>query len=263
MGNEGSKGKSKSGTTIQGTLNGIRGGPSSSTVTKHMEMAQKTRVLQLKNSGIKKFPENAAELVDILRNIELSQNKLTMLPPFIGDFSQLKQLHLSDNCLESLPEEIGQLNSLEVLNLANNRLTVLPSSFPNLESLRNLDLEGNSFQQFPLSLVKLGDLDLLNLAQNGITEIPDEIASLNVSELNMNRNRLSRISPQIGYCPRLKVLRVEENCLEKTAFTKQILEDSTINIISYAGNLFQDKDFQYLPGYDAYQLRYTATRRKI
>lgn len=58
------------------------------------------------------------------------------------------------------------------------------------------------------------------------------------------------------------MFRVDENCLQKVQFSKEILAESNISLITYAGNLFQDKDFQNLPGYEVYQDRFFATRRK-
>ncbi|CAJ0956075.1 unnamed protein product, partial [Mesorhabditis belari] len=265
MGNEGSKGKPKSGPskTIQGAISEIRGGPSSSTVTKHMEMARKSRILQLKGANLKKVPDNIAELCDVLRNLELSQNRISSIPPFIGHFNQLKQLHLSANNLDSLPDEIGSLNALEVLNLSENSLGALPDSLSNCANLRTLNLDSNEFQRFPNVVISLLNLDILNLAKNKIAELPENIDELNAAEVNLNQNQLASLAPNLSKCPRLKILRVEENCLPKTAFTKALLESSPVSIIAYSGNLFQESDFQSLPGYEDYQLRYTATKRKM
>ncbi|GMS83219.1 hypothetical protein PENTCL1PPCAC_5394 [Pristionchus entomophagus] len=85
-----------------------------------------------------------------------------------------------------------------------------------------------------------------------------------VSELVANQNQLSRLnSAAPTRCERLRTLRVEENCLGKEQFDRHILENSSISLITHAGNFFQDKDFQDLPGYSAYQERYTATRKKM
>lgn len=89
-----------------------------------------------------------------------------------------------------------------------------------------------------------------------------QIKDLKATELNLNRNRLSSLNDNLALCPNLKVFRVDENCLEKRAFTEKILKESTLSLITYNGNLFQDSDFQHLPGYEQYQDRFTATKRK-
>lgn len=62
--------------------------------------------------------------------------------------------------------------------------------------------------------------------------------------------QISQLSDEIAKCPKLKVLRVEENCLEVCAFTPQILRNSQIAILAYEGNLFEPKNFHQLEGYD-------------
>lgn len=78
---------------------GLKSGPSNATVQRHIETAKKSRVLQLKGSGLKKIPDQLQELAEVLRHVDLSNNKLKSIPPSIGNFSSLKQLHLSENVL--------------------------------------------------------------------------------------------------------------------------------------------------------------------
>ncbi|MFH4978211.1 hypothetical protein AB6A40_004920 [Gnathostoma spinigerum] len=241
----------------------LRSGPSSSTMRRHLENATKSRILQLKACGLKAFPEQIETVKDVIRTLDLSENKIKELPLSIGEFSNLKQLHLASNRLSSLPDEIGLLKALEVFNAASNLLTDLPLSFAGLRSLKTLNLSDNKFIKLPVVICHLPSLDTLHLANNFIEELPDEIKDLKASEVNLNQNRLSTLNPNLARCEKLRTLRVEENCLSRTAFTSELLSDSPVSLISYAGNLFQDKDFQNLPGYDKYQTRFTATKRKM
>ncbi|CAB3404372.1 unnamed protein product [Caenorhabditis bovis] len=261
MGNESSKSKSlgESARKIVG-----KSGPSSSTVNKHLEMATKSRILQLKGSGLKKVPEEIEKLADILRNLDLSDNKIRIIPTFIGNFSQLKQLHLANNCIEILPDKIGHLKKLEILNLAGNKLSSLPDTLAGCTELKSIDISSNSFTIFPAAVFTILQFDVLNLDANQLQTLPDEICQLKVIELSMNQNRLQSLNAEnLLKCPRLRTLRVEENCLEKTEFTRELLENSAISRIAYQGNLFQMKEFQDLNGYDTYQERFTATQRKM
>ncbi|VDK73557.1 unnamed protein product [Litomosoides sigmodontis] len=210
MGNDSSKSKLSStaaathGSSGRKKLSlGIKRGPSISVIQRHLETAQKSRVLQLRNCSMKILPEQLQEVCEILRNLDVSQNRIRTLPTFIGSFSNLKQLHLSNNELESLPDEMGVLKKLEV-------------------------------------------------------------KFLKTSELNLNQNRLNSLNAtNLVHCEALRILRLEENCLNKTDFISDFLINSNVSLIAYAGNLFQDKDFQSLPGYEEYQNRYTATKRKM
>lgn len=261
MGNDSSKSKS-----VASSARKLIGqpGPSTSTVNKHLEMATKSRILQLKGTGLKKIPDEIEQLAEVLRNLELSENKIREIPLFIGQFSQLKQLHLSNNCLELLPDEIGSMKKLEILNLAGNRIKALPDTIVGCTDLRTIDVSSNCFKQFPTSIIACLQLDLLNLNANQIETLPDEVSQLKVIELSLNQNRLKSLNAtNLTKAQRLRTLRVDENCLEKSEFTRDLLESSIISVIAYDGNRFQLKEFQDLPGYDAYQERFTATKRKI
>ncbi|UMM19066.1 hypothetical protein L5515_014840 [Caenorhabditis briggsae] len=261
MGNDSSK--SKSVTSNARKLIG-QSGPSTSTVNKHLEMASKSRVLQLKGTGLKKIPDEVEQLAGVLRNLELSENKIREIPVFIGLFSQLKQLHLSNNCLESLPDEIGSMKKLEILNLGGNKIKNLPDTIAGCTDLRTIDVSSNSFSEFPISIIACLQLDILNLNENQIETLPDDVSKLQVIELSLSQNRLKTLnSSNLSKSHRLRTLRVDGNCLEKTEFARDLLESSTVSVITYDGNRFQLKDFQDLPGYDAYQERFTATKRKI
>ncbi|CAI5443330.1 unnamed protein product [Caenorhabditis angaria] len=264
MGNESSKGGS--GKSIGENARKIVGksGPSSSTVNKHLEMASKSRILQLKGSGLKRIPDEVENLAEILRNLELSENKIREIPVFLGKFQNLKQLHLANNCIEAIPDEVGYLKNLEVLNIPGNKLAELPDTIAGCTSLKTLDLSSNSFRVFPKAVFAIMALEFLNLNSNQIENLPDEISDLKVIELSLNQNRLQSLNAaRLILCPRLKTLRVEENCLEKREFTRELLENSEISNITYQGNVFQLKEFQDLQGYEAYQERFTATKRKM
>ena len=67
--------------------------------------------------------------------------------------------------------------------------------------------------------------------------------------------QLSLLSDSLAACPRLKVLRAQENCLPVKAFTPAILRDSNISLLAIEGNLFEMKPFYDMEGYDAVSLR--------
>lgn len=62
--------------------------------------------------------------------------------------------------------------------------------------------------------------------------------------------QISRLSESISQCPRLKVLRLEENCLDVSAFTPKVLKESKIALFSIEGNVFDMKTFHNLEGYE-------------
>ncbi|ETE66888.1 Leucine-rich repeat-containing protein 57 [Ophiophagus hannah] len=229
----------------------------------HLETAQKTGVFQLTGKGLSEFPEDLQKLASNLRTIDLSNNKLESLPSFIGKFSVLKSLALNHNRLTVLPEDLCKLKKLEILHLNNNQLTRLPSSFGQLAALKTLSLSGNKLQTIPVQLCSLHHIDVVDLSRNQIQNIPDTIGELQAIELNLNQNQISQISSQISRCPRLKVLRLEENCLELSVLPQSILSDSQISLLAAEGNLFEIKKLRELDGYDKYMERFTATKKKF
>ncbi|KAI3419719.1 hypothetical protein GPALN_004150 [Globodera pallida] len=223
---------------------------SSSAIRRLLEQAKKSRTLQLKGAGIKSIPPNVVEeLHSALRILALSGNKIRELPPSIGTFSMLKQLYIANNRLTSLPDEIGCLKTLELLDAAGNQLTELPDSLAACNSLTQVNVSSNKLSKFPAVLTRLLRLEVLDLSENAISALPDELTSLNAAHLTK--------------CEQLKIIRLDENCLPKEAFTAELLEQSALTLITHEGNLFAEKEFQALPGYDAYEQRFTATRRRL
>lgn len=62
--------------------------------------------------------------------------------------------------------------------------------------------------------------------------------------------KVSNLPESLADCPRLKVVRLEENCLPITAFGPRIMKDSKISLFSVEGNVFDSKAFHNLEGYE-------------
>nr|XP_046164940.1 leucine-rich repeat-containing protein 57-like [Oncorhynchus gorbuscha] len=229
----------------------------------HLENSQKTGIFQLTGKGLPEFPEELQRLTGNLRTVDLSSNKIEMLPAAIGNFLQMKSLTLNCNKLTSLPDEIGKLKKLETLLLNGNHLTQLPITIGQLKALRTLSLSGNKFREFPAGLGSLRHLDVLDLSKNHIQAVPAEVAALQAIEINLNQNQISVVSAEVSTCQRLKVLRLEENCLELTSIPVSILTTSQVSLLSVEGNLFEVKNMRDLEGYEKYMERFTATKKKF
>ncbi|XP_072998224.1 putative disease resistance protein RGA3 [Typha latifolia] len=76
-----------------------------------------------------------------LRALDLSDNKLVLLPDSIGDLILLRYLNLRGTQIERLPESICNLYNLQVLELGEcTKLLELPKGMRNLVHLRHLGL---------------------------------------------------------------------------------------------------------------------------
>ncbi|XP_032684155.1 leucine-rich repeat-containing protein 57 [Odontomachus brunneus] len=229
----------------------------------HYETAKKTGTLKLSQRKLDEFPQNLRALAPLLRTLDLSENKFTTLPNDIGDFTLLKQLNLSHNRLIDLPGMLGALAKLEGLNCAANQIRSIPPSLATLGHLKQVNLSDNQISEFPLVFCNLRHLDVLDLSRNRLTIVPDAAAGLHVTELNLNQNQITTISEKLADCPRLKTLRLEENCLQLSSIPLRILKNSKISVMALEGNLFEMKQFANLDGYDTYMERYTAVKKKM
>ncbi|KAG5857171.1 leucine-rich repeat-containing protein 57 [Anguilla rostrata] len=229
----------------------------------HLETSQKTGVFQLTGKGLPEFPEELQRLTGNLRTVDLSNNKIEVLPAFIGSFLQLKSLTLNSNKFTTLPDEIGKLKKLETLHLNGNQLQRIPPSVGQLSALRTLGLSGNRLKEFPTGLGTLRHLDVLDLSKNRIQAVPAEVAVLQAIEINLNQNQISAVSAEVSRCPRLKVLRLQENCLELSSIPVSILTESQVSLLSLEGNLFEVKNVRDMEGYEQYMERFTATKKKF
>uniref|UniRef100_A0A0K0ES92 Leucine-rich repeat containing protein n=1 Tax=Strongyloides stercoralis TaxID=6248 RepID=A0A0K0ES92_STRER len=224
---------------------------------------RKTRVLNIKSLKLKLLPEKTIEVGDLLKHLDASQNFISSLPPFIGQFTNLKQLILNQNMINSIPEEIGLCQNLTKLELSDNKLNSLPDSLKNLGNLTTIILSKNLFNTFPKVLCYMIKLEVVDISENNIVEIVDDIENINCLELNLSFNNLQKLNENFGKCKNLKVLRVNNNNLTIDSFPKSMLVESKISKIDFENNNFTEKNFQTLPGYEAYEQRYTANRMKL
>lgn len=172
-------------------------------------------------------------------------------------------LHVRSNKITALPDALGNCVKLETLNAMNNVISFIPLCYENLKNLKQVNLSNNQVTEFPSMFAGLKHLDMLDLSRNKITVVPAAAKDLYCTELNLNQNQISSVAEEIADCTKLKTLRLEENCLQATAIPTKILKQSVISTFLVDGNLFNNKQFTELDGYEEYQQRYTAVKKKM
>ena len=147
--------------------------------------------------------------------LDLSDTKLTSLPPEIGQLTNLTQLDLSFNKLTSLPPEIGQLTNLIQLDLSFNKLTSLPPEISQLISLIQLDLSNTNLTSLPPEIGQLTNLTQLDLRNTKLTSLLPEIGQLtNLTQLDLSNINLKSLLPEIGQLTSLIQLNLSNTNLK-------------------------------------------------
>lgn len=132
-----------------------------------------------------------------LRTLELSGNRLTVLPQSLAELEHLTALDLSANELTITPSTqalFNQLTSLQTLNLAFNRVGALDVTA--LTNLQSLYLGHTRLVRWPEGILTLTRLRRLALNHSAVTDVP--IAALMGHDRLLEVTSLQgcRLSPQ-------------------------------------------------------------------
>jgi leucine-rich repeat protein SHOC2 len=98
-----------------------------------------------------------------LLELDISRNRLKVIPTEIGQLKKLRRLLADRNKIATLPKEIGDLIALEELVMNRNELTELPKEIGNLTNLRRIDLWSNNLQELPYSMRQITGLKEVDL----------------------------------------------------------------------------------------------------
>ncbi|GBG62762.1 hypothetical protein CBR_g32352 [Chara braunii] len=141
------------------------------------ESWSKTKIVSLRESGLKEVPQAVWK---------------------IGDGARV--LDLGSNHLQELPEDVSLLRQLERLRLTRNRLASTTIAWTALCSLKHLSIlafDHNNIDSISQEIGRLQKLQVLSISHNGLTSIPEEIGSLlELKQLDLSHNRYESKSSQ-------------------------------------------------------------------
>jgi hypothetical protein len=144
--------------------------------------------------------------------LDLSYQKLDMLPNEVFQHAQLKILSLRNNKITHLSDSIGLLTQLQCLDLGNNQLKQLPTEFGKLTQLKYLNLNNNQLQDLPNEFGNLINLQFLHLNYNKLIKCPIALDSLiQLQDLEFNSNKIAYNS----YFEHIALRRLQVTLLEK------------------------------------------------
>ncbi|XP_070202182.1 PH domain leucine-rich repeat-containing protein phosphatase 2-like isoform X2 [Littorina saxatilis] len=182
------------------------------------------RSLQVNGTSLKNLfaSHNNLEMLSVnpkpewLVSMDVSNNKLSKLPGWLGDCYFLVRLDVSHNCLKSLSEKLfTDARKLKILKANHNQLNALPPSVQNC-IIEELHLEHNEIRTLSSELfIQANRLRCLNLTRNKLCDLPaphhnDSFNKL--QELYMSYNNLGNAAMAKVCCfPRLRVLHVAAN----------------------------------------------------
>jgi hypothetical protein len=129
-----------------------------------------------------------------LMHIDLSQNNLTQIAPFICELKNLKTLVLAFNNITSLDPlfQDGNVQHLDVLDMSNNSLTDVPTNIYRWQTLTTLVLQNNNIKTFAPEIGYLTNLKNLNILGNPSLLIKNNTASKGVQViLNYLKDRVA------------------------------------------------------------------------
>ena len=169
--------------------------------------------LDLSDLRLSELPPEIGSL-NGLQALDLSNNHLTTLPTEIAALTALQELDLDNNLLNSLAPEIASLTALRQLFINNNQLDTLPPEIASLTALKALFLINNQIRTLPPEITSLAALKALSLANNQLNMYPPEIASLTaLQQLFLNNNQIDTLPPEIASLTALWQLDLSNNQL--------------------------------------------------
>ena len=205
-----------------------------------------TQTLDLSGNRLSVLPESLGNLT-ALTSLNLAGNELSVLPDWLGSLTALTTLDLKYNKLSVLPDWLGSLTALTTLNLSGNDLSVLPESLGNLTALSILHLSSNRLSVLPESLGSLTALTTLNLGNNELSALPDWLGSLTaLTILNLRHTGLSVLPDSVGSLTALTTLNLTHTGLSVlpdwvgnlTALTTLDLSYNKLSVLpDWVGNL--------------------------
>ncbi|XP_071617680.1 malignant fibrous histiocytoma-amplified sequence 1 homolog [Heliangelus exortis] len=152
-----------------------------------------------------------------LESLDLDRNKLRTIPG-ISKLGNLKKLILSKNEIVDFPSEIQSLVCLEKLQLNQNQIRVIPEGiFSHLPRLKHLRLNNNRLGALPKDLAACqGSLQYLNISNNLFRTFPQPVLHLtHLQELHVQNNALRQLPKELFQGQSLKIFKAKGNPLRE------------------------------------------------
>ncbi|KAL4150793.1 hypothetical protein PRNP1_010190 [Phytophthora ramorum] len=192
----------------------------------------KLRVLEVASNQLTALPETLGNM-ESLEVIFANRNHLTKLPESIGRCRNLRVLNVYNNALTELEKSVSILAELVELNVSNNQITKLPNELVRWKNLRRLLLQVNRLQSLP-ALDALCNLEVLQLQQNELEVLPTMKNLVHLVKLDANSNTIAAIPLEVAYMTSLVHLNLRRNQL--TEVPPQLTRCLALEILDLGAN---------------------------
>ena len=146
-----------------------------------------------------------------LVSINLSYNKLEHLSEdFMSaeSLKNVKMINLTDNRISAIPPVLAKMTSLNELYLGHNKLTAVGRELNGLKQLRIANFGNNEIKRFDMTC---RSLQILNFEYNQLKDMPEQIFTNRLLSLYAGHNSFRKIPDSIVRCTSLASLRLEGN----------------------------------------------------
>ncbi|EEH19398.2 hypothetical protein PABG_01717 [Paracoccidioides brasiliensis Pb03] len=209
-----------------------------------LSLATRLTYLDISNNRLEQLDNAELHNLHGLVSLKMSNNNLSTLPAYFGDFPALRSLNISSNSYRTFPECLYNLKSLVDLDISFNKISEL-SDIGRLTTLERLWVTNNGLHG------PLGETfrDLVNLKEidarfNSITSI-DNITHLpRLERLLIGHNSVSTFS---GSFMKLRTLALDHCPVTEFDLTSPLPTLTSLNIASAKLVQFKDTLFTNIP----------------
>eukprot|EP00435_Cladocopium_sp_Y103_P014700 s527_g3.t1 len=191
-----------------------------------------------------------------METLDLSHNRLTVLPPRIFQAGSLRELpliremHLESNRLTTLPARVFKGLAVKQLHLQSNYLTQLHAeSFRGLKlDYGILDLSRNKLQTLPPRVFEGLEVKHLYLQDNDLNTLPARVfEGLKVIQLHMQRNNLTQLHAESFRGLKMHDFLRDARILDLSRNKLQTLPPRVFEGLKVEQLYLQDNDLNTLP----------------
>ncbi len=173
--------------------------------------ARQLEILILDSCDIQTLPEQIGLLTN-LKNISLSNNKISKLPNSFSKLKKLSNINLNFNEFYEFPEQIASISNLEILFIGKNKLVSLPNSISNIRKLRMINVAYNELILLPESICNLVNLQVLNVSNNKLIQLPTKMGEMKkLKSLVLYNNYVIDLPSSLFKIENLKIMESKYN----------------------------------------------------